>query len=140
MYKSLVPIEREYLLKQLIVYLNIADSNIKKNSDFFIKVKQDKVYEENVLEGTIIMYDNFLVIRNFNPLSHSTIANLPALFEVVVYESIKKLINFSKLYKHSDLRIFSSDAIVIDQLFEHKAYLERVSSAGNPEVFAKLRI
>ena len=86
------------------------------------------------------MYDNFLVIRNFNPLSHSTIANLPALFEVVVYEAVKKLINFSKLYKHSDLRIYSSDAIVIDQLFEHKAYLERVSSAGNPEVFAKLRI
>ena len=137
MYKSLTPAEREKFLQQTNIHMHVEDSIIN-NATFFIKVRNGTVYEENVLHGKIIKYNDFLVVRDFNPVSYSNIVNYVALLEVVTFESIKRLMSFSKTYFHKDLRIYSCDTTVIDQLYEHGATIERVAGSGISEVLARL--
>lgn len=142
MYSSLLPQEKKYLLDQLDIILDIDDysSNIKKVTDFTIKIKQSIIYEESVLEGKFIQYRDFLVVQNFKPVKYSLLCNYIPLFEVICYEAISKLKKFAKLYSHYDLRIFSTDDIIIDQLFEHKAVLEKIDCIGVIETMARFKI
>ncbi|MCK9338169.1 MAG: hypothetical protein M0P43_10085 [Arcobacteraceae bacterium] len=142
MYFSLTPEERNYFLNQVDIILNIDEtaSNISKVSYFTIKVKQSTLFEENILEGRLIKYDNFLVIQEFKPTQYCQLLHHVGLFEVLCYESIKKLKEFALLYSQKKLRIFSTNSVIINQLFEHKAKLEKINATNVTEVLAKLEL
>jgi len=141
MYVSLSDNERAYFLEQIEIALNLESEKIviEKVAPFTINLKSIG-FSRSILTGGLIKYDDFLVTRQLSASPYNQLEHYRNLYEVFCYEAINKIKAFAKAYGHKDLRIYTNEDVIIEQLFNHKANLIKLKHSGEREIMACIKI
>lgn len=142
MYKSLSPAEKLYFLGHVEVKLIISEDlyRSKKASPFLVKLKKTAALDINVLKGKIFQYEDLIAVQQFQSTDFNLFRYYEGLYEIFCYEAIGKLMAFAKSQEQKNLRIYTTDGIIVNQLFSHKADLKSLDNTTAPEIMANIRI
>lgn len=141
MYVPLSKFEKGYFLSQIDVLVNIsADKiNIGKEMPMTINIRSVN-FVRSILTATLIKYSDFMVVRNLKSAPYNQLEHYRNLYEVVCYEAINKIVAFAKVYGHEEVRIYTNEDIIVEQLFNHNADLLKLKNSSINEIMACLKL
>lgn len=142
MYIPLSQKEKNLFLSQIEITISIPEEiAILKETPFSMRLKHTHSnLNKSILEGHFSKYSNFMVVRQLEASRYNALIHYRSLYEVFCCESLKKIIAFAKLYEKQNLRIYTSDEILVEQLYDLGALLDKVAPKATKEVVAYINL